>query len=101
MFLIVNKYRPLTRDSNGTVEICKEIEVASGLTFTGIINNSNLGLETTVETVLASQATLKRLRYPQDSLRLTAVREDLNDHLQGKIENLYPLSYTTHWAEDF
>ena len=29
----------------------KEIEVASGLVFTGIVNNSNLGAETTVETI--------------------------------------------------
>lgn len=92
MFLIVNKYRPLTRESNGTVEICKEIEVASGLTFTGIINNSNLGLETTVETVLASQAYAEEIALSTGlPLRLTAVREDLNDHLQGKIENLLPI----------
>ena len=54
MAFVVNCYRPLTNTVEETVEIMREIEAACGINFTCIINNSNLGSETTVETVLNS-----------------------------------------------
>ncbi len=54
MAFVVNCYRPLTSTVEDTFEIMKEIEAACGLGFTCIVNNSNLGPETTVETVLDS-----------------------------------------------
>ena len=54
MALVVNVYRPLTSTVEDTVEIMREIEAASGLRFTSIVNNSNLGPETTPKTVLDS-----------------------------------------------
>ena len=54
MAFVVNCYRPLTSTVEDTVEIMREIEAASGLEFTCIVNNSNLGPETTPETVLDS-----------------------------------------------
>ena len=43
------------------MEVMAEIETACGLKFTHIINNSNLGTETTVQTVLDSQAYINTL----------------------------------------
>ncbi len=54
MAFVVNCFRPLTSTVADTVEIMKEIEAASGLKFTCIVNNSNLGDETTADTVLGS-----------------------------------------------
>ena len=54
MAFVVNCYRPLTSSVKDTVEIMHEIEAACGLEFTCIVNNSNLGPETTRETVLDS-----------------------------------------------
>jgi len=54
MALVVNCYRPLTSTVEDAVEIMREIEAASGLKFTCIVNNSNLGEETTPKTVLDS-----------------------------------------------
>ena len=54
MAFVVNCYRPLTSSVEDTVEIMREIETACGLNFTCIVNNSNLGPETTVKTVLDS-----------------------------------------------
>lgn len=54
MAFVVNCHRPLTSSVEDTVEIMREIEAASGLEFTCIVNNSNLGPETTPETVLDS-----------------------------------------------
>ena len=51
MFFVINCYRPLSSNPADTVEIMREIEAASGIPFNGIVNNSNLGPETTPETV--------------------------------------------------
>lgn len=54
MAFVINRHRPLTATVEDTVEIMKEIEAAAGIRFTCIVNNSNLGPETTAETVLES-----------------------------------------------
>ena len=54
MAFVMNQYRPLTSTVEDTVEIMREIEAAAGIKFTCIVNNSNLGPETTSETVLDS-----------------------------------------------
>ena len=54
MAFVVNCYRPLTSTVEDAVAIMKEIEEACGLEFTCIVNNSNLGAETTADTVLNS-----------------------------------------------
>ncbi len=90
--MVINGYRPLTRTAEDTIEVMREIEAASGIPFTGLVNNSNLGRETDEKTVLAS------VRYAQEVAALsglpvvfTSVREDLLPALSGKIENLFPL----------
>ena len=54
MAFVVNCHRPLTSSVDDAIEIMREIEAACGLEFTCIVNNSNLGPETTPETVLRS-----------------------------------------------
>lgn len=54
MYYIINKYRPLTEESGEAAEILTQIEAASRLKATGIINNSNLGKLTDEKTVLDS-----------------------------------------------
>ncbi len=61
MVFVANCYRPLTRTPEEAMEVMAEIEAACGLKFTDIVNNSNLGPETTPETVLDSQAYMERL----------------------------------------
>lgn len=56
MALVVNCYRPLTSTVSDTVEIMREIEKAAGLEFTCIVNNSNIGSETSRDDVLSSVA---------------------------------------------
>ena len=52
MVFVANCYRPLTRTPEEALEVMREIEVACGLRFTDIVNNANLGSETTSETLL-------------------------------------------------
>ena len=61
MIFVANCYRPLTATPEEALEVMREIEQACGLAFTDIINNSNLGEETTPETVLQSQSYIEKL----------------------------------------
>ncbi len=61
MAFVVNCFRPLTSTVEDTVAIMREIEAAAGLEFTCIVNNSNLGAETTAQTVLDSVDFAERL----------------------------------------
>ncbi|MBQ9965270.1 MAG: hypothetical protein IJP22_00905 [Clostridia bacterium] len=92
MLLVINRFRPLTPDAESTLEVMREIELAGGLKFTGIVNNSNLGIETTAEDVLGS---LEYAREVSDitglPVKCTSVKDDLYTELYGKIENLLPL----------
>ena len=61
MVFVANCYRPLTRTPEEAMEVMREIEAACGLRFTDIINNSNLGPETTPETVLSAREYMENL----------------------------------------
>lgn len=61
MLMVINMYRPLTSTAEDTIEILREIEAASGIPFTGLVNNSNLGSFTTPETVEASFGYAKKV----------------------------------------
>ena len=61
MAFVANCCRPLTRTAEDALEIMKEIENACGLAFTCIVNNSNLGTETTAQTVLDSLEFIEQL----------------------------------------
>lgn len=93
MLLVINKFRPLTRDIEGLVEIKNEIEAAAGIPFTGIVNNSNLGLQTTPEDVISSfdyaKAASEATSLP---LRFTTVWEKIAPSLLDKYENIMPIS---------
>ena len=92
MLLVINRFRPLTRDADSTFEVVQEIEAACRIPFTGIVNNSNLGAETTAEDVLSSlpfaEETAKLCSLP---VKMTAVEESLMPALQGKIPDLFPM----------
>lgn len=92
MFMVINMYRPLTRDVASTVEVMNEIETACSMKFTAIVNNSNIGEETTAQDVLASLEYAKAVSEATGlPIGLTTVREDLYNHLCEKVENLMPL----------
>lgn len=92
MLFVVNRFRPLTRDAVSTIEIMGEIEAASGMRFTAVVNNSNLGNETTAQDVLDSQGYANEIcALTGLPLKMTTVHEGLYESLRDKIPNLYPL----------
>lgn len=92
MVFVANCYRPLTRTPEEAMEVMREIENACGLAFTDIINNSNLGPETTAETVLDSVGYIETLSNLSGlpifaHTAVTYVAEDL----AGKLDPVFPL----------
>ena len=61
MAFVLNRFRPLTSTVEDTVEIMREIEAACGIKFNCIVNNSNIGPETTPDIVLDSLAFAEEL----------------------------------------
>ena len=92
MLAVVNASRPLTQTPEDTVEVLREIEAACRLPFTGIVNNTNLGAQTTAETVLGSagyaDAVARLMGVP---VAFTCCPESLYAELDGKVANLFPL----------
>ena len=93
MLFVINRFRPLTRDAESAMEVMREIEIASGMKFTAVVNNSNIGNETTADDVLGSvdyaNAVCRLANLP---LKMTTVHESLYEELKNKIDNLYPLT---------
>ena len=54
MVYVANFYRPLTKTPEEALEVMGEIETACGIRFNCIVNNSNLGNDTTADDVAAT-----------------------------------------------
>jgi hypothetical protein len=92
MVYVANCCRPLTRTADDALEVMREIEAACGLRFTHIINNSNLGPETTTQVVLDSLPFAQELsRISGLPLWLHSIRQDLLPALQGSGLPLFPM----------
>ena len=92
MVYVANCCRPLTRTADDALEVMREIEAACGLRFTHIINNSNLGPETTPQVVLDSLPFAQELsRISGLPLWLHSIRQDLLPALQGSGLPLFPM----------
>lgn len=59
MFLVVNAYREETQTKEGVIRHIKEIEAQTGLTITGLINNTHLLRETSLEDIEKGQTLVK------------------------------------------
>lgn len=93
MLFVFNCYRPLTPTAEDALEIMREIEAACKISFTAIVNNSNLGGITTPQDVLNSVAAVQRLsEISQLPIKMTTVTADLVTDLNGKISDLFPLT---------
>lgn len=84
MYFVCNKFRPLTRTPEDAYDAMKEIEAAAGIPFTGIIDNPNLGLDTTPEDIMSSAEYSAKLSVLSGlPVVATAVRRDLADKVNG------------------
>jgi len=61
MVFVANFYRPLTQTPEDALEVMREIEMACGIRFTCIVNNSNLGNLTTTADVAGTEEKTEEL----------------------------------------
>jgi hypothetical protein len=105
MLLVLNQYRPLTRSFDDLYEIKNDIETASKVSFTGLVNNSNLADETTLEDVIATSdfaaEVSQKLTLP---LKMTMINkhllqsEEVKKKAQLALGEIFPLSlYKNHF----
>ncbi|MBQ3563370.1 MAG: hypothetical protein IJO89_05755 [Clostridia bacterium] len=96
MLYVVNKFRPLTKDADSAIEVMREIEAACGLKFTAIINNSNLGAETTADDVISSLDYAAEISQRTElPVLFTSVNRSVAEQLNGEIKNLYVMEIET------
>ncbi len=67
MLYVINRYRVLSQTPEEAASLLREIESASRLKATALVNNSNLGVETRRE------ALLEALPFAQETARLTGL----------------------------
>lgn len=92
MFFVANFARPLTRTAEEALEVMREIEQACRLPFTAIVNNTNIGRQTTADDVLASLPLADELSGLSGlPVKMTSVDERIAPELEGRIANLFPV----------
>ena len=91
MVFVANCYRPLTPTAEEALEVMREIETACNLHFTDIINNSNLGPETTTETVLDSLDYIQKLSELSGLPVLAHTAEASVARQLTGLDNVFPL----------
>ncbi len=92
MIFVANFYRPLTTTAQEALEVMREVEAAAHLPFTAIVNNSNIGNETTVEDVLATVSRAEELsKLSGLPVIMTTAESKIADELKSKIDNVLPL----------
>ena len=90
MFFVVNFYRPLTKTADEAIEALLEIENAAGLKFTGIVNNSNVGADTTKEDV---EKTFEKANELSEKTGLPLVMTSVDERLFDSVnaDNIFSL----------
>lgn len=79
LYYVINKYRYLTKNADEAKEILSEIESVSNIKATKIINNSNLGEETTLETVTNSFDFAKEVSEKSElPIAFTCLKKDID-----------------------
>ena len=85
MVFVLNLFRPLTRTAEDALEVMREIEMAGGIPFSAIVNNSNIGEETTSDDIKSTFKEAERLsKITSLPILFTSVRENLAKEFEGK-----------------
>jgi hypothetical protein len=89
---VANASRPLTATPEEALEVMREIEAACGLSFTCIVNNTNLAEETTKETLLESVPYIKKLCTLSGlPLWMHTVKADISETISQHLPSVFPL----------
>ncbi|MGI6085736.1 MAG: hypothetical protein ACOYIF_09875 [Acetivibrionales bacterium] len=88
MFFVLNRSRPMTTNLDETLAYIREIEAASRLKISGIINNTHYLGETTADDILYGLELSREITTQTGiPLRATGVMEGMETELDGKIDH--------------
>ncbi|MDE5765203.1 MAG: cobalamin biosynthesis protein CobQ [Ruminococcus sp.] len=91
MLYIINQRRNLTENSDDAVSLMYEIETASRMKHTAIVNNTNLGYETTAEIIMQSSDFAREVSSQTGlPLRWTTCPAELAEKLS--IPDIFPVN---------
>ena len=100
MLFVANCYRPLTKTAEDALEVMREIEVASKLKFTGIVNNSNIGKATTASDVMASSEFINKLsELAGIPVVMTTATGEVFEEIKDKMENAFCIDLQDKYYE--
>ena len=92
MLLVVNKYRYLTRDVESLLEVMSEIEQCGGIKFNGIVNNSNIGIETEISHVVSGLEFTNEVATATGlEVKFTSVKSDLLEKTLEFTDKVLPM----------
>lgn len=92
MVFVANFYRPLTTTPEEALEVMQEVSLAAGIKFTAIVNNSNVGWDTTVDDILATTKKAEQLsKLSGLPILFTTAEKQIAPLLSEKLENVLPL----------
>ena len=92
MLYVANMYRPLVDTPETAAAVLKEIEAASRLKATGLVNNSHLGEYTNIDTVKSSKDYIDKLSELTGlPVVYTAVERQIADESRPDINGLFEI----------
>lgn len=96
LYVVINVFRPFTKDKEGVLKIIETIQKSSGMNVTGLINNSNLCNETTLEHLKWGMQIIKYVENETGiPLKFHCIKDDLLDVAlkYSFLEPILPLSF--------
>lgn len=100
MLFVASCYRPLTKTPQDALEIMREIETASKIKFTGIVNNSNIGSLTTAEDVKNSVNFINKLSEISGiPVVMTTATNDVFEEIKNDIPNAFCIELQDKYYE--
>ncbi len=93
MFFVVNPYRPLTSTPEDAVEVMREIEAVSKIKFTAIVNNSNVGNDTTEDDVISCDEYINKLKQLTGlEVVMTTATKSVAEKLEKHYDNVFEIT---------
>ena len=93
MLFVVNPYRPLTSTPEDAVDVMREIEGVSKIKFTAIVNNSNVGNDTTEEDVISCDEYINKLKQLTGlEVVMTTATKNVAEKLEEHYDNVFEIS---------
>ena len=100
MVFVMNFYRPLTRTADQLIGVLREVETASGMKVTALLNNSNLGQMTAISDIVETDALAREVSEKTNLPLLgTIVREDFINEIKGKV--VHPMPIRLHFRDEW